>query len=113
MAAEVVLSVVEDASQRRVRPAHQPLQAIGGAEEVAFMDAFQAANAHKQVLIIVGHADDLMGHDLADGQDQVVAAFPNEAVELGRPWLPPIPSVALATNSAGTSPMVVTSVRQW
>ena len=83
----MVLGVVEDASQRRVGPAHHPLHAVGRADEMALVDARHPARADENVLVVVGHADDFVGHDLADREDQVVSAFPHQAVELGRPRL--------------------------
>ena len=87
MAAEVVLGVVEDAAQGRVGPAHHPFHAVGGADEVALVDARRPAGADEQVLVVVGHADHFVRHDLADREDQVVAALPHQPVELRRPRL--------------------------
>lgn len=83
--AEFVLSVVEDAAERSVGAPHHAFHAVGGADEVAFVDAFHAAGSDEDVLVVVGHADDLVGDDLADGEDEVVAAFPDELVHLGGP----------------------------
>ena len=46
---------------------------------------FAASGAHQDVLVVVGHADDFMRHDLADGKNQVEAALRNEPVDLRRP----------------------------
>ncbi len=81
----MVLGVVQDAAQGRVGPAHHALHAVGRADEVAFVDALHAAAADEDVLVVVGHAHHFVRHDLADREHQVVAAFPDQPIELGRP----------------------------
>ena len=89
LAAEMLLGVVEDAPQGRVGPAHHPFHAVGGADEVALVDARRPAGADEQVLVVVGHADHFVRHDLADREDQIVPAFPHQPVQLHGPRLAP------------------------
>jgi len=65
-----------------------------------------------RVLVVVGHADDFVRHDLPDREDQIVPALPPSRFNCTGHGLRQIPSVASATNSAGTWPMVCTSFRQ-
>ena len=76
---EVLAGVVEDAADGRLGAAHHALHAVDGAEEVGAVDADGAAGADEDVLVAVGHADDLVRNDLADGEDEVVAAFSKRA----------------------------------
>src|ERR1035438_3595843 len=82
---EMFGSVVENAPHRRVRASHHPFHAVGGADEMAFVDAFLAAGAHEDVLVVIGHTDDFVWDDLADGQDQIVFAGPDKIGQLRRP----------------------------
>ena len=77
--------VIEDAPHRRVRAPHHPFHAVGRADEMAFVDAFLAARADEDVLVVIGHADDFVRNDLADGQNQIVFAGPDEVGQLRRP----------------------------
>ena len=54
--------------------AHDALHAVDRAQVVAAVDAFAAAGADEDVLGEVGHADDFVGHDLADGEDEIESA---------------------------------------
>ena len=85
MLGEVFGGVIQDAADRRVRPAHHAFHAIGRADVMALVDAFHAAGAYKDVLVVVGHADDFMRHHLADGENEVVPAGGNEIRHLRRP----------------------------
>ena len=91
LAAEMVLGIVQDAAERRVGPAHHPFHAVGRADEVALVDAPGPARADEDVLIVVGHARHFVRHDLADREHEVVAAFPDQPIELGRPRTGPDP----------------------
>ena len=62
----MVLGVVQDLAERRVAAAHHPLHAVDGADEVALVDPLRAAGADEQVLVVVGHADHFVRHDLAE-----------------------------------------------
>ena len=52
---------------------------------MAFVDAFLAAGADEDVLVVIGHPDDFVRDDLADGQNQIVFAGPNQVGQLRRP----------------------------
>src|SRR5579863_10449661 len=47
--------------------------------------ALTASRAHENVLCVVGHAYHFMGHDLADGENEIEVAMHNEPVYLCRP----------------------------
>ena len=79
VAEEVVGGVVEDVADWIVGSAHDALHAVDGAEIMAAVDAFAAAGPDQDVLVVVGHADDFVGHDLADGEDQIEAALRDAA----------------------------------
>ena len=52
---------------------------------MAPVDALAASRAHENILCVVGHAHHFMGHDLADGENEIEAAMHNEPVHLCRP----------------------------
>ena len=56
---------------------------------MAFVDALHPAAADEDVLVVIGHAHHFVRHDLADRKHEVVAAFPDQAIELGRPGAGP------------------------
>ena len=86
MPQEAIGCIVEHRAHRIFGAAHDALHAVDGAQVVAAVDAFAAAGADENVLVVVGHADHFMRHHLADGEDQVEAAFEKHAVHLRRPW---------------------------
>ena len=98
---EVVAGVVQHAANGRVGAAHHALHAVDGAEEVAAMDADGAAGADEDVLVVVGHADDFVRDDLADGEDEVVAAVAEELVDLGGPGVVELALADLVHEAAG------------
>ncbi len=49
------------------------------------MDAHRAGCPHQDVLVVIGHPDDLMRHHLANREHQVEAALGDHAVHLRRP----------------------------
>ena len=85
MAQEVVGGVVEHVAHGIHGAAHDALHAVDRAQVMAAVDALAASRAHQDVLVVVGHADHFVGHDLADGEDQVEAALRDEPVDLRRP----------------------------
>src|SRR5258708_28275884 len=54
---------------------------------MAAVDALAASGPHEDVLVVIRHADDFMGHDLADGEDKIEASLSDEPVHLRRPWI--------------------------
>ena len=85
--AETPQGLVEQPAGGRVGPAHHLLHAVGRADEMALVDAGLPAAADEEVLGMVGHAGDFVRHHLADRKNEVVTAFPDQLVELGRPGL--------------------------
>ena len=47
---------------------------MGCADEMAFVYSLAAAATDKHILVVVGHAGHLVGHHLANGNDQVMTA---------------------------------------
>ncbi len=82
---EVVAGVVQHAADGRIRAAHHALHAVDGSEEVAAMNPDGAAGAYEDVFVVVGHANYLVGDDLADREDEVVAAVAEQLVHLRGP----------------------------
>ncbi len=85
MLREVVGRVVENGAHRVVGAAHDALHAIDRAQKMRAVDAHDAAGADENILVVVGHADHLVRHHLADGEDEVVAAVAHELVHLRGP----------------------------
>src|ERR1700761_5803548 len=72
-ASEVFASIVEYTTNRRIGAAHHAFHSIHRAKEVAAMNSDGATRAYEDVLVVVRHADDFMGNDLAYGEDEIVA----------------------------------------
>ncbi len=87
IAAEQLFGPVEDPADRRVDLAQSSFDSAGGTDKVGGVDPQWAARADEEVLVVVGHADHLVGHHLAQREDQVVATLADEPVHLGRPGL--------------------------
>ena len=79
---EVLLSVVVQHAGGAIPHTQGLLHAADGGEHVALVDHAAAAQAHEQVLGVVGHAHHLVGDHLAHGQDQVKAAVHQQVVDL-------------------------------
>ena len=82
-----MLGFVQDFSQRGIRTPHHAFHPVSRANEMTFIDALNAPSPDEKVFVVICHADDLMRHNLANGQDQIVAPFPDELVQLRRPRL--------------------------
>src|ERR1035438_5978829 len=85
VAQKMVGRVVEHVAHGIDGAAHDSLHAVDGAQVVAAVDAFAATGADEDVLCEVGHADDFMGHDLADGENEIESAAGDELVDLCGP----------------------------
>ena len=79
---EVLLGIVVQHAGGAVPHAQSLLHAADGGEHVALVDHSAAAQAHEQVLGVVGHAHHLVGDHLAHGEDQVEAAVHQQVVDL-------------------------------
>src|SRR5215472_11007907 len=85
MAEEALSGVVEHGADGVLRGAHDALHAVDRAEVVAAVDAFAAAGADEDVLVVVGHADDFVRDDLADGEYEIPLTVDDVLVDLGGP----------------------------
>ena len=61
---EMLHAVVEDFAYRRMVFSHHALHAVDRADHMGFVDHVAAADAYKEVLRVVRHADDLVRHNL-------------------------------------------------
>src|ERR1035437_8067059 len=82
---EMIGGVIEHVAHRIGGAAHDPLHPVDGAQVVAAIDAVTASRAYQNVLVVVGHADHFMRHNLANGENQVEAAPRDQLVDLRRP----------------------------
>ena len=85
MLEEAVGRVIEHGADGILRLAHDALHAVDGAEVMAAVDAFATAGADQNVLVVVGHSDNFMGHHLADGQDKIPLAVDDVPADLRGP----------------------------
>src|SRR6266404_1676564 len=85
MPQKMIGRVIENVAYGILRTAHDALHPINGAQVVAAVYALSASCANKNVLVVVRHADDFVGHDLTDRENQIETALRNQPVHLGRP----------------------------
>ncbi len=85
MPQETIRGVIENIAYRVFGAAHDAFHAINRAQVVAAVDALAASGPHENVFVVIRHADDFVGHDLANGENQVEAALSNQPVHLRRP----------------------------
>ena len=82
VAQEMFHAVVEDLPHGRMVFSHHALHAVNCADHVRFVDHIAAADADKQILRVVRHADDLVRHDLTGRNDEVIAFVHHTAIDL-------------------------------
>ena len=58
---------------------------MSGANESISFDTARAAGPYKDVLVVVGHSDDFVRHDLAEGEDQIESPLNQQVVHLSGP----------------------------
>ena len=56
---------------------------------MGFVNAAHAAGANEEIFVSVGHANDFVGNNLPDRNDEVMSAIPDQFVELSRPGFGP------------------------
>jgi len=79
---------------------------------MAAVDRLAAAGAHEDVLVVIGHANDFMGHDLTDGEDEIEATIRNQSVHLRRPSIVELAFRLFQNEFCRDFAEVSTSVRQ-
>src|ERR1700733_1776545 len=99
--AEVFAGVVEHFANGGVGAAHHSFHSVDGAEEVTAMNPHSAAGADEDIFVVVGHPDDLVGDDLADRQDQIVATVAEKLVDLRGPGVVELSFADLMDEIAG------------
>src|SRR5258708_33495642 len=85
MPQKTIGGVIENIAHGILRTAHDALHPINRAQVMAAVYALPASGAHENVLVVVRHADDFMGHDLTDRENQIETALRNQPIHLGRP----------------------------
>src|ERR1700675_2934813 len=85
MPQKTIGGVIENIAHGILRTAHDALHPINRPQVMAAVYALPASGAHENVLVVVRHADDLVGHDLTDGENQIETALRNQPIHLGRP----------------------------
>ena len=79
---KMLLRIIKNAPHGGEILAHDAFQPVKCAEHVACIDHGSAAAADKDVFGIIRHTDDLMRHDLPDGNDQIIRRVQKAAVDL-------------------------------
>src|SRR4029077_7625549 len=85
MPQKMIGGVIENVAHGILGTAHDALHPINRAQVVAAVYALSASCANKNVLVVVRHANDFMGDDLPDRENQIETALRNQPVHLGRP----------------------------
>src|SRR6476646_4025499 len=85
MLEEVIGGVIQHIAHWIDCAAHDAFHAINGAQIMTAVDALAASGANEDVLVVVRHPDDFMGHNLPDGKDQIKAAASNQTIYLRGP----------------------------
>jgi hypothetical protein len=104
MPQEMFRCVVEHVAHGIFRAPHDPLHPVHRPQVVAAVDALAASRAHQDVLVVIGHADHFMGHNLADGKNKIEAAPRDEPVDLGRPCVVQLALRLFADELCGNFP---------
>src|SRR6204780_5638382 len=84
---ETICRVVKHTSNGIFGAAHDALHGINRAQVVAAIDRVAASRADKNVLVVIGHANDFMGNNLADGKNEIETALRDEPVHLRWPCI--------------------------
>src|ERR1700722_4038223 len=87
MSQETIGGVIQNVAHGVLGAAHDALHPINSAQVMAAVYALPATRAHENILVVIGHAYHFMGHDLADGDNEIEAAACNEPVHLRRPGI--------------------------
>src|SRR6267378_671053 len=85
MSQETIGRVIENAAHGILSVPHDALNPINGAQIMTPVYAVTTSGANKNILVVIRHAYNFVGHNLADGKDEVETAIYNEAVYLSRP----------------------------
>src|SRR5216684_7754283 len=85
MPQKMIGGVIENVAYRILCTAHDALHPVNRPQVMAAVYAFTAADAYKNILVVIRHADDFMGHDLTDGENQIETALCDQPIHLCRP----------------------------
>src|ERR1700756_1302220 len=73
MSKKTIGCVIENVAHRIFRTTHDAFHPINRAQVMAAVYALPASRAHKNILVVIGHPDYLMRHDLADRENEIEA----------------------------------------
>ena len=85
MSQETISGVIENVAHRILSTAHDALHAINRTQVMTAVYRVAASRAHKNVFVVICHADHFVRYDLADGENEIEAALRDEPVHLCRP----------------------------
>ena len=78
----MLLGIVEDFPCGGVRNTQGLLHTANGAEHVGFVDHLASAHTYEDVLAVIGHAHNLVGNHLSDGENQVISSVDELFIDL-------------------------------
>jgi hypothetical protein len=73
MSQETIGCVIENVAHGVLGAAHDALHPVNRTQVMAPVYALAVYRAHENIPCVVGHAYDFMGHDLADGENEIEA----------------------------------------
>ena len=82
MSGKMLGTVIEDFPHGSIGAPHHSFHSINRAEEMGFVDSFGSACPDKNVLVISGHPDYFVRHDLPDGENQIMRSVGKQSVDL-------------------------------
>src|ERR1035437_7497418 len=85
MSQETIGRIIENLAHGILGAAHDALHPINRAQVMAAVYALSASRAHQNILVVIGHANNFMRHNLPDGKNKIEAAMRNQPVHLRRP----------------------------
>src|SRR5438270_8069778 len=77
---EPIRGVIEYIAHRVFGATHDSFHAVNRAQIMAAVDALAAAGPYQNVLVVIRHADNFMGDNLTDRENQVEASLGNQPV---------------------------------
>src|ERR1700734_1399150 len=85
MSQKTLIRIIQNITHGVLGATHDALHPIDRSQVMAAVYAVAASRAAQNILVVIGHADDLVRHDLADRENEIEAAMRNEPVHLCRP----------------------------
>src|ERR1700730_4471388 len=85
MSQETIRRVIKNVAHGVLSAAHDAFHPVNRAQIMAAVYALSASRAHQNILVVIGHDDNFMRHDLADRQNEIKPSMSDEPVHLCRP----------------------------